>query len=153
MPSSFKRQVAGQPLAQVDNPDPFAVPVWRSPVYQTPHFIIWPVQLVRLVWRLAWFVLRHPLLAAVCAALAFTWLKLSWAGLVVLAVFTVTTLGLVYLLWPAWFAAHVTGAARDWRLTCQRSTCMTCATATRPRAKWTELHLMQHSPRSVITLP
>jgi hypothetical protein len=36
MPSSFKRQVAGQPLAQVDNPDPFAVPVWRSPVYQTP---------------------------------------------------------------------------------------------------------------------
>ena len=51
MPSSFKRQVAGQPLAQVDNPDPFAVPVWRSPVYQTPHLIIWPVQLVRLVWR------------------------------------------------------------------------------------------------------
>ena len=37
MTSSFKRQVAGQPLAQVDNPDPFAAPVWRSPVYQTPH--------------------------------------------------------------------------------------------------------------------
>ena len=64
MPSSFKRQVAGQPLAQVDNPDPFAVPVWRSPVYQTPHVVIWPVQLVRLVWRLVWFVLRHPLLDA-----------------------------------------------------------------------------------------
>ena len=64
MPSSFKRQVAGQPLAQVDNPDPFAVPVWRSPVYQTPHFLIWPVQLVRLVWRIVWFVLRHPLLDA-----------------------------------------------------------------------------------------
>ena len=85
MPSSFKRQVAGQPLAQVDNPDPFAVPVWRSPVYQTPHFIIWPVQLVRLVWRLLWFVVRHPLLGAVCTALAFTWLKLGWPGLVVLA--------------------------------------------------------------------
>ena len=62
--SSFKRQVAGQPLAQVDNPDPFAVPVWRSPVYQTPHFVIWPVQLVRLVFRLIWFLLRHPLLDA-----------------------------------------------------------------------------------------
>src|SRR3984893_8467902 len=75
MPSSFKRQVAGQPLAQVDNPDPFAVPVWRSPVYQTPHFVIWPVQLIRLVWRLTWFMLRHPALDAAGAALAFTWLK------------------------------------------------------------------------------
>jgi S-DNA-T family DNA segregation ATPase FtsK/SpoIIIE len=114
MPSSFKRQVAGQPLAQVDNPDPFAIPVWRSPVYQTPHFIIWPVQLVRLVWRLLWFVVRHPLLGAVCTALAFTWFKLGWPGLIVLAVFMFTTLGLVYLLWPGWFARHVTGAARDW---------------------------------------
>ncbi len=114
MPSSFKRQVAGQPLAQVDNPDPFAVPVWRSPVYQTPHFIIWPVQLVRLLWRLLWFMVRHPLLGAVCTALAFTWLKLGWPGLVVLAVFTGVTLGLVYLLWPEWFGRHIVQAARDW---------------------------------------
>ena len=90
MPSSFKRQVAGQPLAQVDNPDPFAVPVWRSPVYQTPHFLIWPVQLVRLVWRIVWFVLRHPLLDAGCTALVFTWLKLGWPGLVALAAVAVT---------------------------------------------------------------
>jgi hypothetical protein len=83
--SSFKRQVAGQPLAQVDNPDPFAVPVWRSPVYQTPYFLIWPVQLVRLIWRVVWFLLRHPALGAGCAALVFTWLKLGWPGLVALA--------------------------------------------------------------------
>ncbi len=114
--SSFKRQVAGQPLAQVDNPDPFAVPVWRSPVYQTPHFVIWPVQLVRLVWRIVWFILRHPAFDAVGSALVFTWLKLGWPGLVALAAFGSVVLPLVYLLWPEWFARHVVQAARDyWR--------------------------------------
>jgi S-DNA-T family DNA segregation ATPase FtsK/SpoIIIE len=114
--SPFKRQVAGQPLAQVDNPDPFAVPVWRSPVYQTPHFVIWPVQFVRLVWRIVWFMLRHPLLGAGCAALAFTWLKVGWPGLVALAAVAVLALGLAYLLWPEWFVRHVVQAARDcWR--------------------------------------
>jgi proline racemase len=27
--------VTGEQLAQVDNRDPFAVPIWRSPVYRT----------------------------------------------------------------------------------------------------------------------
>jgi S-DNA-T family DNA segregation ATPase FtsK/SpoIIIE len=114
MGSSFKRQVAGQPLAQVDNPDPFAVPVWRSPVYQTPHFVIWPVQLVRLIFRLIWFTLRHPLLDAGCAASVFTWLKLGWPGLVALAAVTVVALGLAFLLWPDWFTRTVVHGARDW---------------------------------------
>ncbi len=114
--SSFRRQVAGQPLAQVDNPDPFAVPVWRSPVYQTPHFVIWPVQLVRLIWRLIWFVIRHPLLGAACASLIFTWLKLGWPGLVALAASGSVVLAITYLLWPGWFARHVVQVARDfWR--------------------------------------
>ena len=116
MPSSFKRQVAGQPLAQVDNPDPFAVPVWRSPVYQTPHLLIWPVQLARLIWRLVWFIVRHPLPGAVCGGLVFTWLRLGWPGVVAVVSFTVTALALVYLLWPDWFTRHVTAAVRDgWR--------------------------------------
>src|SRR6185437_1088963 len=116
MPSSFKRQVAAQPLAQVDNPDPFAVPVWRSPVYQTPHFVIWPVQLVRLVFRLIWFVLRHPLLDATGAAAVFTWLKLGRPGLVALAAVTVLALSLAYLLWPEWFIRTIiTGARGYWR--------------------------------------
>jgi S-DNA-T family DNA segregation ATPase FtsK/SpoIIIE len=113
-PSPFSRQVAGQPLAQVDNPDPFAVPVWRSPVYQTPHAVIWTVQLVRLVWRIVWFILRHPLLDAGCALLVLTWLKLGWPGLVALACFTVASLALAYLLWPNWFTRHVVQALRDW---------------------------------------
>jgi DNA segregation ATPase FtsK/SpoIIIE, S-DNA-T family len=116
MPSSFKRQVMGQPLAQVDNPDPFAVPVWRSPVYQTPHAIIWTVQLVRLIWRLLWFALRHPLLAGGCALLVFTWFKLGWLGLAALAAFIAIDGALAYLLWPEWFARHVVQAARNrWR--------------------------------------
>ena len=116
MPSPFKRQVAGQRLAQVDNPDPFAVPVWRSPVYQTPHAVICTVQLVRLIWRLVWFVLRHPLLAAGCALLVFTYLRLGWVGLVALVAFMAVDVALVYLLWPEWFTRHVVQAARDqWR--------------------------------------
>jgi hypothetical protein len=114
MPSSIKRQVAGQPLAQVDNPDPFAVPVWRSPVYQTPHCAIWTVQLVRLVWRLVWFVLRHPLLDAICGASVFAWLKLGWPGLVALAAVAVLALGLAYVLWPDWFTRTIIQGARDW---------------------------------------
>jgi S-DNA-T family DNA segregation ATPase FtsK/SpoIIIE len=120
MPSPLKRQVAGQPLAQVDNPDPFAVPVWRSPVYQTPHAVIWTVQLVRLVWRLVWFVLRHPLLDALCALLVFTWLKLGWPGVATVAslLVFVTSAGLValWLLRPDWFTRFVVNPLRDgWR--------------------------------------
>ena len=117
MASSFKRQVAGQPLAQVDNPDPFAPPVWRSPVYQTPHFVIWPVQLVRLVWRLVWFILRHPLLDAGCAAagLHLAQARLAGPGRPGGASPSLA-LACVYLLWPGWFARHVVHAARDgWR--------------------------------------
>src|SRR5712692_6532464 len=79
------RNVTGEQLAQVDNPDPFASPVWRSPVYRTPEFIIWLVQLVRLVWQVIWFLLRHPLVDAVAGLVTVIWLKARWPGVVVLA--------------------------------------------------------------------
>ena len=41
--------MTGESFAQVNNPDPFAPPVWRSPVYRTPEFVIWLVQLLRLL--------------------------------------------------------------------------------------------------------
>ena len=125
---SFNRPVAGQPLAQVDNPDPFAVPMWRSPVYQTPHVVIWAIQLVRLIWRLVWLVVRHPLPALGCALLVFTWVELGWPALVVLVAFTVTDVAVVYLLWPDWFARYVTAPLRDGR----RS-----SSASGRRARWT----------------
>jgi len=59
--------VMGEQLAQVDNRDPFAVPVWRSPVYRTPEPVIMVVQLIRLIWRVLWFALTHPGADAVAA--------------------------------------------------------------------------------------
>jgi hypothetical protein len=47
--------VRGEYLTQLDNRDPFAPPVWRSPVYRTPEAVIVVVQLLRLIWRvLSW---------------------------------------------------------------------------------------------------
>jgi DNA segregation ATPase FtsK/SpoIIIE, S-DNA-T family len=107
--------VAGQ-LAQVDNPDPFARPVWRSPVYETPWAIIWAVQLARLLLRLTWFVLTHPILDAVAAVLAYDWLWLGWPGLVALVLLVASALVGLRLLFPAWFTRLVGNPARNrWR--------------------------------------
>jgi DNA segregation ATPase FtsK/SpoIIIE, S-DNA-T family len=114
--ASLRRPVAGQPAAQVDNPDPFAVPVWRSPVYETPHVLIWAVQFLRLLWRLAWFFLTHPALDAVCAVLAYDWQWLGWPGLVGLAALVASALVALRLLARAWFTRLVGNPARDrWR--------------------------------------
>lgn len=110
------RNVTGEQIAQVDNPDPFASPVWRSPVYRTPEGVIWLVQLLRLLWRVIWFVITHPLLDAAAALVAFIWLRLGWPGVVVLAV--IVTAGLVglRLARPDWFSRFVSHPARDrWR--------------------------------------
>jgi S-DNA-T family DNA segregation ATPase FtsK/SpoIIIE len=120
MASSLRRPVSGEQLAQVDNPDPFAVPVWRSPVYRTPHVVIWVIQLVRLVWRVVRFVAIHPLLGAAVGLLVFTWLKLGWPGLaaVVVVLVLVVSFALIALrlLRPDWFTRFVAGPARDkWR--------------------------------------
>jgi hypothetical protein len=48
MPRS-RNGVRGEYLAQLDNRDPFAPPVWRSPVYRTPEAVILVVQLLRLI--------------------------------------------------------------------------------------------------------
>jgi S-DNA-T family DNA segregation ATPase FtsK/SpoIIIE len=75
------------------------------------------VQLVRLIWRIIWFILRHPVTDLLCAVVVFTWVKLGWPGLVALAAFSFAVPCLVYLLWPDWFTRHVVQAARDsWRL-------------------------------------
>jgi hypothetical protein len=49
----MRKVVTGEQVAQLYNRDPFALPVWRAPVYQTPFGIILLVKLARL---LAWFV-------------------------------------------------------------------------------------------------
>src|SRR5712691_8512278 len=106
--------VTGEHLAQVDNRDPFAVPVWRSPVYRTPEPVIMVVQLVRLIWRVLWFVLTHPGVDAVAALVVVTWLGLSWPGLAGIAVMTVTGLAGLRVIQPRWFARFVAVPVRDW---------------------------------------
>jgi len=112
--------VSGEQLAQVDNPDPFAVPVWRSPVYRTPHVVIWVVQLVRLVWWLVRFALTHPVVDAAAALLAFTWVKLGWPSVVAVVVVLVLVVSFMLialrLLRPDWFTRFAAQPARDrWR--------------------------------------
>src|SRR6266700_7482231 len=106
--------VAGEQLAQVDNRDPFAPPVWRSPVYRTPEPVILIVQLVRLVWRVIWFALTHPGVDAVAVLVMVIWLGLSWPGVVGLAAIAVVGLAGLRVLQPTWFARLVTVPVRDW---------------------------------------
>jgi DNA segregation ATPase FtsK/SpoIIIE, S-DNA-T family len=110
------RNVTGEQLAQVDNPDPFASPVWRSPVYRTPEFVIWLVQLIRLAWQVIWFALRHPLLDAVAGLVALIWLKSGWPGITVLAAIVLAGLVVLRVVRPGWFARLVSGPVRcRWR--------------------------------------
>src|SRR5579862_4715859 len=105
--------VTGEQLAQVDNRDPFAAPVWRSPVYRTPEAVILIVQLLRLVWRVLWFALTHPLLDAVAALVVVAWLGLGWPGVAGLAVIAAIALAGLRVMQPAWFARFVAVPVRD----------------------------------------
>jgi len=108
-----KNIVAGEHLVQTGNRDPFAAPLWRSPVYRTPLAVIWLVQLVRLVWRVLWFALTHPALDAVAGLAAVVWLGSGWAGAAGLAVAVATGLTGLRFLQPEWFARFVAAPARD----------------------------------------
>src|SRR5690348_4447981 len=112
----MRGSVQGEQYAQVNNPDPFASPAWRSPVYRTPEGIIYLVRAIRLLWRLTWFLIRHPLLVLTAGALYQLWRFASWPGLAITA--AVLTVALAVLRWqrPDWFALLVSGPLRDrWR--------------------------------------
>jgi S-DNA-T family DNA segregation ATPase FtsK/SpoIIIE len=113
------RNVTGEQFAQVDNPDPFAAPVWRSPVYRTPELVIWIVRLIRLLGRVTWFALRHPLLDVTTGVVLLIWLNAGWLGLIALACFTLATLTGLRIWRPDWFARLVSvPARRRWRRWC-----------------------------------
>ena len=115
MRSSRKGAVTGESFAQVNNPDPFAAPVWRSPVYRTPEFVIWFVQLVRLLARALWFVICHPLLDMTAGLIVLDYLNLGWPGLAATGGLVVAALAALWLGWPALFARLVTAPVRDGR--------------------------------------
>jgi hypothetical protein len=98
---------SGDQIAQVNNPDPFAPPVWRSPVFHTPGWIITIVQAWRLLEALVGFLLRHPLVDLAAAVIVVTWLNLSWTGLIVLCAVVLVTLAAWRWRWPASFSRFV----------------------------------------------
>src|ERR1039457_1778041 len=106
----MRGRVTGEQYAQVDNPDPFASPVWRSPVYRTPEFVIWIVQLARLLWRVLWFVIRHPGLDVTAGILLLLWASTGWQGLVTSAGIVLTILIAFRLTNPRWFTRLITAS-------------------------------------------
>ena len=63
----MRRVVTGEELAQLYNPDPFAMPRWRAPVYRTPLGIILAAKLFKLLGWLIRMVARHPVAASALA--------------------------------------------------------------------------------------
>jgi DNA segregation ATPase FtsK/SpoIIIE, S-DNA-T family len=107
---------SGQQLAQVDNPDPFAPPAWRSPVYHTPGWVIVIVQLCRALFALAKFLARHPVLDLVLAVEAFAWRLAGWPGPAILTSTVTTVLVIWRLRWPESFARFISSPVRGkWR--------------------------------------
>jgi len=112
----MRKVVTGSQVAQLRNPDPFAVPAWRSPVYRTPFLMVAVVQAARLAWRLIRFLARHPLVTLAAIAAILLWRVLSWAGAAVLAVSTAGALALWRWWLPRSFSQHVVVPIRGrWR--------------------------------------
>jgi S-DNA-T family DNA segregation ATPase FtsK/SpoIIIE len=112
----MRKVVTGSQVAQLRNPDPFAVPAWRSPVYRTPFAFVAIVQAARLVWRVLRFVIRHPAGAAGGIAAVLAWRLVGWPVLAALAASTAGVLALWRWRFPGSFSQHVVAPAREkWR--------------------------------------
>ena len=112
----MRKVITGEQVAQLYNRDPFALPVWRAPVYRTPAGIVLVVQLVRLLAWLIRLITRHPLAATVLAVLFLAWLNVGWLGLVLLAAWVVVVLVTWRSFWPGSFTRWIAGPARGkWR--------------------------------------
>jgi S-DNA-T family DNA segregation ATPase FtsK/SpoIIIE len=112
----MRRVVTGEQVAQIYNPDPFARPVFRAPVYQTPAGIILLAWLARLVIRVARLIFRHPVAAGVLALLAWMWVTLTWIGPAAALAWLVLVLVIWRCYWPSGFTRWVaTPAWSVWR--------------------------------------
>jgi S-DNA-T family DNA segregation ATPase FtsK/SpoIIIE len=112
----MRRVVTGEQVAHIYNPDPFARPVFRAPVYQTPAGFILLAWLARLVFRLARLAFRHPVATVVLALLAFLWFTIGCIGLAAITAWIVLVLVIWRCYWPSGFARWVAAPARStWR--------------------------------------
>src|SRR5262245_31021244 len=60
---TMRKVITGEQVAQLYNRDPFALPIWRAPVYQTPAIFTIAAQLYRLASWLVRLAARHPVAA------------------------------------------------------------------------------------------
>jgi len=112
----MRRVVTGEELAQLRNPDPFAIPAWRSPIYRTPAWIVVLVQLGRLIAWLIRLVFRHPLADLAITITAVVWLQAGWLTVAGLAASFIAALAVWRWRWPGSFGRLVAGPARGrWR--------------------------------------
>jgi DNA segregation ATPase FtsK/SpoIIIE, S-DNA-T family len=112
----MRRIVTGDQVAQIRNPDPFAFPIWRAPVYRTPGWIVALAQLGRFIFWLIRLVFRHPVVSLVLAVAGFTWSEAGWLGVMLLAVWSVLVLVCWRVVWPVSFGRWVAAPARStWR--------------------------------------
>jgi DNA segregation ATPase FtsK/SpoIIIE, S-DNA-T family len=95
----MRKVVTGEQVAQIYNRDPFAQPVWRAPVYQTPAIFTIAVQVYRLVSWLVRLIARHPLAAGILALAVVTWADLGWVTLAALAAAVVVVLAVWRWFW------------------------------------------------------
>jgi DNA segregation ATPase FtsK/SpoIIIE, S-DNA-T family len=109
----MRRVITGEQVAQIYNPDPFARPVFRAPVYQTPAGLILLAWLARFVYRLARLAFRHPVAASILTLLALMWVNTGWPGLAALAVCAVLILAAWRVFWPSSFGRWVAAPARS----------------------------------------
>ena len=109
----MRRVVTGEQIAQIYNPDPFARPVFRAPVYRTPAGLILLAWLARLVFRLARLAFRHPVTASAVALLAFLWFIIGWIGVAAILGCAVLVLVTWRYYWPCGFARWVATPARN----------------------------------------
>ena len=112
----MRKVVTGEQVAQLYNRDPFALPVWRAPVYQTPFGIILIVKLCRLLAWLVRLAVGHPAASSVVAVLALTWINTGWVGLAALVAWVLVVLASWRFFWPSSFTRWVGAPARGtWR--------------------------------------
>ena len=117
----MRRVVTGEELAQLNNPNPFAMPRWRSPVYRTPLAVILAVKLARLLGWITRLIARHPLAASVLALAAVIWVRLGWVTLLALVLAVLVITGAWRWFWPGSFSRWVSAPARGkWRGWCYR---------------------------------
>jgi DNA segregation ATPase FtsK/SpoIIIE, S-DNA-T family len=112
----MRRVVTGEEIAQLRNPDPFAVPAWRSPVYRTPLAIVAIVHAIRLLYRLVRLLARHPVLVLAVIVSVLMWRIIGWPGLTVLAVSIAAVLVVWRWRFPVSFSRFIGTPARgQWR--------------------------------------